>query len=369
VALALADILREHWASYAQANRSKITGDHYRAVRRALACRTPELGGRLYQCTNAACRKKHYAYHSCNHRNCTQCGARDQQQWTAKQEAKLLGVPYFMVTFTIPEQLRALCLHQPKTLYHLLLKCSAQALHDITRTKLKNNQLQLHLTSVLHTWGRQAQHHPHVHIIVPTIALDPKTQTLHRPKKPKDFFVHYLPLAARFRSLIHSTLKNDHPDIFAKLTPDQHRALNPKTQWNVQLQPVGSGKTALRYLARYVQRSAFSAERLLGYDPSGNILLKWTCSTTRKTSILKLSPHGFIRRWCLHILPKGFMRIRHYGLAAGAAKKNRQLLRLLFGQAPEVPLKLPPPEPFTCPHCQGVLSFLRDIPRPRGPPR
>lgn len=369
MALALADILREHWASYTRAHSRKLTGVHYRAVRRVLTCRTPELGGRLYQCSNTACAKKHYAYHSCNHRNCTQCGARDQHQWTAKQEDKLLGVPYFMVTFTIPEQFRALCLHQPKILYHLLLKCSAQALHDITRTKLKNDRLILHLTSVLHTWGRQAQHHPHVHIIVPAIALDPKKQTLHCPKKPDQFLVHYRPLAARFRSLIHQNLKNDHPDIYQNITPDQRRALAPKTNWNVQLQPVGSGKTALRYLARYVQRSAFSANRIPGYDPNGNILLKWTDSTTKKTSVLKLHPHEFIRRWSLHILPKGFPRIRHYGLAAGAAKKNRQLLRRLLGQAPEIPFDPPPPEPFTCPHCQGILTFLREIPRPRGPPR
>jgi hypothetical protein len=368
VALPLADILREHWASYAQANRTCLTGVHYRAVRRVLACRTPELGGRLYQCTNTTCAKRHYAYHSCNHRNCTQCGARDQQQWTAKQEAKLLGVPYFMVTFTIPEQLRPLCLHQPKTLYHLLLKYSAQALTDVTRTKLKNGHLQLHLTSVLHTWGRQVQHHPHIHCIVPAIALDSQNGTLHRPKKPKDFLIHYGPLAARFRSLLFTALKNDHPDLFAKLTPDQRRALGPKTQWNVQLQAVGSGKTALRYLARYVQRSAFTAKRILGYDPQGRILLKWTCSTTHKVGILRLHPHEFIRRWCLHILPKGFMRVRHYGLASGAAKKSRAQVRQLLNQTPEAPPEPAEPEPFTCPHCQSELRFLRELPRPRGPP-
>jgi hypothetical protein len=273
-----------------------------------------------------------------------------------------------MVTFTIPQQLRSLCLHRPKELYSLLLKASAQTLHDITRTKLKNPNLTLHLTSVLHTWGRQVQHHPHVHIIIPAIALDPKNKTLHRPKDPSKFLVHYRPLAARFRSLIQSILKTEHPEIFAKLTADQHRALHPKTQWNVQLQSVGSGKTALRYLARYVQRSAFSANRILGYDPNGNVLLKWTDSNTKKTSVLKLHPHEFLRRWCLHILPKGFPRIRHYGLASGAAKKNRHLLRSLLGQSPEVPPILPAPDPFTCPHCQSELTFLRDIPRPRGPP-
>jgi len=368
VALALADILREHWASYTRAHADKLTGAHYRAVRSALACRTPELGGRLYQCSNTSCGQKHYTYHSCNHRNCTQCGARDQQLWSAKQEAKLLGVPYFMITFTVPSELRSLCHHQPKIIYDLLLKCSAAALQDLAATKLKTPGAKLAITSVLHTWGRQAQHHPHLHSIVPSVALDPKNQKLLSPSDPAKFLVHYRPLAARFRSLLFTALQNDHPDIFKKLTPDQRRALGPKTQWNVQLQPVGKGKTALRYLARYVQRSAFSANRILHYDQSGRILLKWTCSTTKKTSTLKLHPHEFIRRWCLHILPKGFMRVRHYGLAASAAVKSRTQVRQLLHQAPEAPPDLPEPEPFSCPHCRGQLIFLRELPRPRGPP-
>jgi len=378
VALALADILRQHWASYAQMNRAKITGAHYRAVRRVLACRTPELGGRLYQCSSSACGKRHYAYHSCNHRNCTQCGARDQQLWSAKQEAKLLNVPYFLITFTIPAPLRSLCLHQPKTLYNLLLKCSAQALTDVATTKLNSpcgrkpagqaQSLTLSLTSVLHTWGRQVQHHPHVHSIVPAIAFDPQKKHLLHPKNPDHFLVHYRPLANRFRSLLFTALKNDHPHIFQNLTSDQRHALSPRVTWNVQLQPVGRGKTALRYLARYVQRSAFSANRILGYDAQGRILLKWTCSTTQKTSVLKLHPHEFIRRWTLHILPKGFMRVRHYGLAASAAKKNRALVCHLLGQAPQPLPESPPKEPFLCPHCQSELIFLCDIPRSRGPP-
>jgi len=277
-----------------------------------------------------------------------------------------------MVTFTIPEQLRSLCLYQPKTLYDLLLKCSATALHHVAATKVKTPGIKLSITSVLHTWGRQAQHHPHVHIIVPAIALDPKNKKLIRPKNPDKFLIHYRPLAARFRSLLFSSLKNKHPDLFAKLSPDQRRALSPAINWNVQLKPVGKGKTALRYLARYVQRSAFSANRILGYTPQGRILLQWTDSTTKKTSVLKLHPHEFIRRWCLHILPKGFkgfMRIRHYGFAASAAKKSRAIVRNLLHQAPETPPKAPEHPPFCCPSCESELTFLREIPRPRGPPR
>ncbi len=368
----LADLLHQHWATYARAHRSQLNGAHYRAVRRVLACRTPELGGRLYQCQNHTCKKRHYAYHSCNHRNCPQCGSLDQQTWAAKQEAKLLGVPYFMVTFTIPQELRSLCLHRPKELYSLLLKCSAQALHDIAATKLKTPGLKLSITSVLHTWGRQMQHHPHIHNIVPAIAYDPQQDRLIHPPKPGDFLFHFAPLAARFRSLIQSTLKIEHPDIYQNLTPDQQRALSPSIKWDVQLKPVGRGKTALRYLARYVHRSAFHPKRLLGYDPQGNIKLLWTDSTTKKTSVLHLHPHEFIRRWRLHILPKGFTRVRHYGFQASAAKKSRHRVRHHLGQSAEAIIALPESKPFTCDHCGGELKFLREIPRLtyglRGPP-
>lgn len=110
--MTLVDILRDHWAGFARANCARLCSAHYRAVRRALACRTAQMGGMLYRCDS--CSKLHYAYHSCNHRNCPQCGALDQQIWAAKQEARLLPVPYFMVTFTIPAQLRYLCLAHPR---------------------------------------------------------------------------------------------------------------------------------------------------------------------------------------------------------------------------------------------------------------
>ena len=126
MALQLADLLGEHWENYARAHRHQLTNDHYRAVRRVLTCRTPALGGRLYQC--GGCKTKHYAYHSCNHRSCPQCGALDQQIWTAKQEARLLPEPYNIDTFNLPQQLRHLCLIHPEVLYPLILRHSAAAL-------------------------------------------------------------------------------------------------------------------------------------------------------------------------------------------------------------------------------------------------
>ena len=327
----------------------------------------------MFQCDS--CQKKHYAYHSCNHRSCPRCGALDQQVWTAKQEARLLPVPYFMVTFTIPSELRSLCKMYPKELYNILIKQSAQALKDVMKTKHK--QAESGFTSILHTWGRQLQHHPHVHCIVPALALRACTPSqssaggddLIRPAKDK-FLIHYRPLASRFRNLFHLALKDQHPDIYEALTADKKQIFIPSKQWNVQLQHVGIGKTALRYLAAYVCRSGFTAKRLIGYDKTGkNVLLKYTPSGTKKTKILKLSIDEFIRRWLIHVLPKGFLRIRHYGYLSSAAKKKRLKIWSLLGQLEPLPI-LPEKEPFCCPHCDGILEYLCDIPRPqntRGP--
>lgn len=269
----------------------------------------PPLGGRLYQCDD--CKKPYFAYHSC--------------------------------------------------------KQSAAALQDVTATK--TGGARLGFTSVLHTWGRQIQHHPHVHSIVPAAAFHPKHKTLHRPAKD-DFLIHYRPLAERFRSLIYSALQKDHPEIYP-LTPQQRYVLTPAKQWNVQLQHAGSGKTALRYLARYVQRSAFSAKRLIGYDPQGDVLLHWTSSATGKSAVMALHPHEFIRRWLLHVLPKGFTRIRHYGYLGSTAGAVLLYLRLVLGTPGKPVPQLPEPIPFTCQCCGGVLTFLREI-KPiylmRGPP-
>ena len=362
-------VLEEHWPSYAKKHRSRLNRAHYRAVRCALACRTAEMGGKLYRC--GSCSKYHYAYHSCNHRNCPQCGALERQAWSAKQEAKLLPAAYFMVTFTLPDKLRYLCLAFPRILYKLMLTESAAALRDVIATKYKSGRIG-HL-SVLHTWGRQMQHHPHVHCIVPAVVFDEANLQLKLPKKD-DFLVHYGPLAARFRSRIYFRLKDDYPEIYSQLTPAARDVLRPKIQWNVDLQHVGKGATALRYLARYVNSGPFSPKRMIGYDKTGHLLLKWTCSDTGITKVMRLSPHEFIRRWLLHVLPKGFQRCRHYGYLSGAAKKTRLKVRLLLGEFAEpAPAEPEAESALRCPHCDGELIYISKIPRiqcglPRGPP-
>ena len=207
---------------------------------------------------------------------------------------------------------------------------------------------------------------------MPAVVYCPQSDTIHRPAD-KEFLIHYHPLADRFRNRLKLALQQ-HPEVYKTLTSKQLRALSPSTSWNVQLQHVGKGKTALRYLARYVQRSAFHPSRILGLDPHGNIRLSWRSSQTGKLGTLHLSPHEFIRRWLQHVLPKGFTRVRHYGFGSSAAVKTRLRVRAHLGEIGEPLPQLPDREPFACQHCGGELIFQREIKRiqklnpHRGPP-
>lgn len=360
--LALDEVLRDHWPDFARRYETRLAAAHHRAVRAVMSCRTPELGGHVWQC-DCHHQHTHYAYHSCNHRSCPQCGALDQQKWAAVQEARLLpGVPYFLVTLTIPEDLRGLCKLEPAILYDLLLREAAGALKDLCLTKLGGIP---GFTTVLHTWGRQMQHHPHVHVVIPGVVLDLRGKLLRFPAKP-DFLFHGTPLAERFRNRLELALKTDHEKLHTRLLEQHPQVFGGK--WVADVRHTGCGKPALRYLARYVFRSALGPGRLLGYDKSGNIRLLCHESGTNRPHVITLGVDDFLKRWLTHVLPKGFVRVRHHGWMSGAARKTRLLVRaLVCGQLDEPKPVLPEPPVPRCPHCGAELKLLATI-SPRGPP-
>jgi hypothetical protein len=368
VALSLAEVLADHWPDFARRHASQLVTAHYRAVRAVLECRTPARGGHVYRCE--CCEKNHFAYHSCNHRSCPQCGALDQQAWCARQEARLLpGLDYFLITFTIPDKLRGLCKGHPAELYDLLLRESAAALQDLAHTRLGAT---LGFTSVLHTWGRQMQHHPHVHLIVPAVAFEPATRTLRFPKQG-EFLLHTAPLAARFRNRIEIALKARHPEIHRTLSSKARAAFHHHCKWRLDCRHAGRGHAALRYLARYVFKTALGKGRILGYEPDGRIRLSYQDSTSNRWGVIRLRPETFLRRFLTHVLPKGFVRVRHFGWLAGAARKTRLLIRcLVCGEIGEPAPKLPEtPEP-RCPDCGALMTCIGELApvhSKRGPPK
>lgn len=359
--LSLEAVLRDHWRNFVRRHVRRLAKPHYRAVRAVRACRTPVLGGHVWKCPCCP-DSKHYVYHSCNHRSCPECGSLDQQRWSAVQEARLLpGVPYFLVTLTVPGDLRGICRKHPAILYDLLLRESAAALKDLCLGKLGGLP---GFTAVLHTWGRQMQHHPHVHLVVPGVMLSPD-RDLRRPKR-EDFLVHGRPLATRFRNRLEIALKRDHPAIHAMLMAGHPQAFAGK--WIADVLQTGSGRPALRYLARYVFRSALGPKRLLGYDAQGRIRLLCHESRTNRPHVIALNPEAFLKRWLTHVLPHGFVRVRHYGWMSGAAKKSRLLVRALVCDELDEPGPVLPELPVPrCECCGASMTLLRRI-KPRGPP-
>jgi len=363
----LAAIFAAHWRRFASTHRHLLTGAHHRAAEAVLACRTAALGGQVHQCGD--CRRQTYVYHSCNHRACPKCGGREQKEWAAAQEAKLLRASYFMPTFTLPAELRPFAYRQQRWFYDLMFQAMALTLMEFAQDTR-------HLggtpgfSAVLHTWTREMQHHPHLHVIMPGLALSADGLRLRR-SRGKRWLFDVKALGAAFRNRVRRLLaardEQEHTRHLAEI--DSQVWHKP---WVVNVQAVGRGQTAVRYLARYVQKTALSEQRLLGYDEAGNIRLNCQDSKTGRWHIVTLSVEEFLRRWCLHVLPKGLVRVRHYGFLSPAAKQKFARLHQILGTQPAP--KPPPLEPAKpkCPCCGKEMTLLLVIPRlPRwmGPSR
>ena len=202
----MAEVLRRHWPAYERKYRARLLPSHRRAVAAILSCRTPALGGQLFHC---ACGQEHYAYHSCNHRACPRCGHADATEWLQRQRRRLLPVPYYLVTFTVPAQLRQVIRSHQKSLYALLLRESAAALADVAREH-KDLGAEIGCLSVLQTWTRDLRFHPHVHCVVPAGGLSADGLRWISPKR-ENYFLPQAALAMRLRTRFQAALQKDPP--------------------------------------------------------------------------------------------------------------------------------------------------------------
>jgi hypothetical protein len=353
--VSLAEVLRQYWPQYERQFGSALLPSHRRAVQAILSCRTPALGGQVFRCVD--CRKDHFVYHSCNHRACPQCGQANAARWVEQQKRKLLPVPYHLITFTVPAGLRPWLRSHQKQGYALLLRQSAATLQDVAaRPKYLGGELGI--LSVLHTWGRQLQFHPHVHCVVAAGGLRPDGLRWCRPPAT-DFFLPQKVLAARFRNRLKAALSEtpDAGDLPASVW---------RQEWVVDVQPAGSGATAIKYLAAYVYHTALGSQRILNAD-NGQITFKYKDSADQQWHVLRLSATEFLRRFLQHVLPKGFQRVRYFGWLAPAAKTRwERILALLDWRTP--PKQPLPPQPLiTCPYCHKSMTLVGQFARP--PPR
>ncbi len=337
-----------------------------RAVRAILSCRTAARGGHLYRC--GPCAKFEFAYHSCQHRACPQCGGLKARDWLEERQARLLPVPYFLLTFTVPEELRAVFKAELKFFYDLLFAMTAQALRDVALSKLGGVPAAL---GVLHTWSRQLIFHPHVHYIVPGGFLSGNGLRWIRLQDPK-FLLPQRVLSRRVRSLFHHALQA-RPELLARVP-----AAVWQKEWIVNTQPVGSGEKALGYLGAYVQRTALSSQRIVkeehgppspGSGATSRTTFKYRARDTGGWKLLTLDTPEFLRRFLQHVLPAGFHRVRYFGWWSPAAKAKWARVLALLDWSPGG--RPPPRAPWVrpCPCCGQPRTRVGSLARrPLRPP-
>ncbi|HLO32566.1 MAG TPA: IS91 family transposase [Anaerolineales bacterium] len=315
MALELADIFRRYGPAYRQKYATKLLPSHRKTMRAIECCRTEALGGQVYHCT--ACGETRYSYHSCRNRHCPKCQHEQTEEWLEVQRELLLPVPYFLLTFTLPAQLRLLASQNQKCIYNLLFRASAQATQQLAQD-LHFVGGQVGMVGVLHTWTRKLAYHPHVHYLVPGGGWHTDGQTW--LKAHHNFFVPVKALSRLFRATFQRLLRKT--PLFAQIPPNVWQQ-----DWVVHCKPVGNGQMALRYLAPYIYRVALSNRRLVrientGQMESSQVTFQYRTSDSGQLKQCTLSVEKFMHRFLQHVLPRGFVKVRYYGFF-GAALRPR----------------------------------------------
>jgi Putative transposase/Transposase zinc-binding domain len=306
----LAEIFRLHGPAYRAKFGDQRLPSHRRAMQDIEQCRTEALGGQLYECDS--CRESHYSYHSCKNRHCPKCQNDQAEQWLANQQRLLLPVAHFLLTFTLPEELRAVARSHQKTIDNILFRSSAEALQELAADPRFIGG-RVGMVGVLHTWTRDLRYHPHVHYIVTGGGL--ATDNHWRPSRP-EFLVPVKPLSVLFRAKFRDELKKT--DLFSLVDAQVWQK-----DWVVHCEPVDRGQEAFRYLAPYIFRVAISNNRILKLA-EGEVTFQYKESATDQVKTATLPAEEFIRRFLQHVLPDRFVKVRYYGLLSPS---NRHLLR------------------------------------------
>jgi hypothetical protein len=366
----VADIIRQYGKSFIEKNRSWLTYQHLRVLHAIEHCRTAALGGHMDGCSRCGYRSD-ISYNSCGNRHCPKCLTHARDRWLAERSKELLSVGYFHVVFTLPHELSWLALQNKKFVYDLLLRASARALLEIAADP-QHLGAEIGFLSVLHTWGQNLQHHPHVHCVIPAGGLSVHDHRWVHPRYA--FFLPVKVLSRVFRGKFVTGLKRAFRrgklvfpgNLKAISTEKSFRAfLRPlfRKDWVVYAKPpFGGPEHVLHYLARYTHRVAISNHRLLNVA-DGEVTFRWKdYAHGGKHRKMTVTGEEFLRRFLLHVLPKGFIRIRFFGFLA--ARRRAQLLplcqHLLADPArPSAdPTVSPAPAPWHCPRCGGAMMRI-----------
>lgn len=380
--LEVADIFRQAGSQWRHDHLGHLSLNQLKVMSAIERCRSAEMGGHRLACTS--CGQIQIAYNSCRNRHCPKCQASAAKRWLEARQADLLPVPYYHVVFTLPEPIRSMAYQNKAVIYNLLFQAASEALRTIAKDP-KHLGAQIGMTMVLHTWGSALIHHPHVHCVVPGGGFSADGQ--HWIACKSGFFLPVTVLSRVFRRLFLDKLRaakqagllefyGQQQDLndtrYFEMVCDPLRHIG----WVIYTKPPFAGPAAvLAYLSRYTHRVAIANSRLLHFDDQG-VTFKWKDyrqhgPTKHKTMTLNTSE--FIRRFLLHVLPRGFHRIRHYGFFANTVKEQKLVLvrRLLAIPAPIIIESENQRPTFHCPVCSAPMVIIETLPpvyQPRAPP-
>jgi Putative transposase/Transposase zinc-binding domain len=383
----VADVIRAHGEEFLDTHGDTTSPEQRRALADLARCRTAALGGHVEECDR--CGHRQVAYNSCRNRHCPKCQAGKAARWVEDRAAELLPVEYFHVVFTLPAALARIALQNPRVVYGLLFRATAETLRQIAADPTHLGA-EIGFLAVLHTWGQNLQHHPHVHCVVPGggIASDGSRWIPCRP----GFFLPVRVLGRLFRGKFLALLKaafdggrlSFHGRLAALADPAEFRrtlADTAHTEWVVYAKPpFGGPEQVLKYLARYTHRVAISNGRLVALEGDQVEFLWKDYADGGKPKTMKLKAVEFLRRFLQHVLPAGFVRIRHYGfLANRVCREKLELCRtLLAALTTPQPVAAEPasgperaierePEAHVCPACgEGRMVIIETVPADLG---
>jgi Putative transposase/Transposase zinc-binding domain len=373
--LEVADIIRAAGELFIEQNRHWLCWKHVKVLRAIERCRTAALGGHLDECTR--CGHRAISFNSCRNRHCPKCQTAARDRWIAARQRELLPTRYLHVVFTLPGRLAPLVLQNKKIIYDLLFRTSAETLLAVARNP-EHLGAEIGFFSVLHTWSQKLTAHPHVHCVVPAGGLSPDHTRWIRSRD--NYFLPKEVLAELFRGKFVDALKEAfqngqlhfhgdlkllaQPEIFAAWLRPLHRQ-----DWVVYLKrPFGGPAYVVQYLGRYTHRVAISNHRLVSFK-DGQVTFRWRDSAHHnEQKLMTLSVDEFLRRFLLHILPKGFVRIRNFGFLAN--RRRSTLLPLCFQLLDTTPQ--PPAEEhssstedaaelYRCPHCGAPMKVIERL--------
>jgi hypothetical protein len=375
-ALEVADVIRVHGETFLMKHGRHLPPHQRRALRDLAACRTAVLGGHVERCLD--CGAERIAYNSCRNRHCPKCQALARARWLEREARYLLPVEYHHVVFTLPAELSDLALANPVVVYQRLFQAVAATLRDVAANP-KRLGASIGVLMVLHTWGQNLHHHPHVHCVVTGggLSCDPRGIVAASPRwvacRP-GFFLPVRVLSRLFRGKFLALLRAAFDD--GRLTiPERLADANVFAAWLTTLsarewvvyakRPFGGPAQVLKYLARYTHRVAISNHRLVQLR-DGRVAFRYKdYADDHRLKVMTLDADEFLRRFVQHVLPKGFVKVRHYGLLANRRRAQRLAVcrRLLFVATVTATrdgdiTRVEPAEPPRCPHC-GSVRFVR----------